>query len=182
MEYEIIKSKRKTISIEVKPDGRVVIKAPLCMSKFAIDLFVRDKRDWIEKTVSKMKEREALEGFVQKLSNDELKALKKEAKKMITPLVEEYAEIMGVIYNRISIRAQTTRWGSCSRDKNLNFNCLLALTPEPVIRYVVVHELCHIKHMDHSKLFWAEVEEYMPDYRVYRKWLKDNGNALIKKL
>lgn len=182
MEYELVKSKRRTISIEVKPGGLVVVKAPLRMPQRTIDLFIRERADWIEKAVRRVKEKEEAMGEVEKLSDEELKALKKKAREMITPLVEDYAEIMGVIYSRIAIRAQSTRWGSCSKEGNLNFNCLLVLCPEPVMRYVVVHELAHRKHMNHSKLFWAEVEEYMPDYRIYRKWLKDNGSALIRKL
>lgn len=182
MEYELVKSKRRTISIEVKAGGKVVVKAPLRMSQRAIEMFLREREDWIEKAVAKVQAKEAALGPVEKLSDEELKALKKKAREMIIPLVEDYAEIMGVIYSRIAIRAQTTRWGSCSREGNLNFNCLLALCPEPVMRYVVVHELAHRKHMNHSKYFWALVEEYMPDYKEYRKWLKDNGSALIKKL
>ncbi|HAN50208.1 MAG TPA: metal-dependent hydrolase, partial [Lachnospiraceae bacterium] len=86
---------------------------------------------------------------------------------------------MGVDYGRITIRHQKTRWGSCSGKGNLNFNCLLMLTPPEVQEYVIVHELCHRKEMNHSYRFWAEVEDVLPDYRVQEQWLKTNGGALI---
>ena len=85
-------------------------------------------------------------------------------------------------YGRITIRAQRTRWGSCSAQGNLNFNCLLMLTPDNVMEYVVVHELCHRKEMNHSARFWSEVEKILPDYRRSRQWLKDNGGGLIGRL
>ena len=89
---------------------------------------------------------------------------------------------MGVRYGRITIRNQHTRWGSCSAQGNLNFNCLLMLCPEAVRDYVVIHELCHRLELNHSEKFWTEVERVMPDYKIHRKWLKDNGTSLIARL
>ena len=89
---------------------------------------------------------------------------------------------MGVTYGRITIRSQHTLWGSCSSKGNLNFNCLLMLTPPEVLDYVVVHELCHRKEMNHSARFWAEVEHVLSDYEIRRKWLRENGTALISRL
>ena len=93
-----------------------------------------------------------------------------------------YAAIMGVDFNRITIRNQTTRWGSCSAKKNLNFNALLMLTPGEVIDSVIVHELAHLKHMDHSQAFYAEVLRVYPDYRKWDRWLKKNGELLMRRL
>ena len=90
------------------------------------------------------------------------------------------AKIIGVDYGRITIRNQKTRWGSCSSKGNLNFNCLLMLTPPEVIDYVVVHELCHRKEMNHSKDFWREVEKVLPNYLDQVKWLKDEGSNVIR--
>ena len=106
--------------------------------------------------------------------------MKDEAKRVIPDRVKYYAGIMGVTFGKITIKNQKTRWGSCSSKGNLNFNCLLMLTPDKVRDYVVIHELCHLKQMNHSKMFWAEVEKVMPDYKVYRQWLSRNGNMLIE--
>ena len=96
--------------------------------------------------------------------------------------MEEYAAKIGVTYEHISIRAQKTLWGSCTAEGNLNFNCLLVLLPERVERYVVVHELCHRKEMNHSQKFWREVEKILPDYRELRKQLKNDGEAYLDRL
>ena len=85
-------------------------------------------------------------------------------------------------YDRITIRRQHSRWGSCSSKGNLNFNCLLALVPEAVLDYIIVHELCHRRHMNHSPVFWAEVARLLPDYPQARTWLRDKGGALIARL
>lgn len=113
------------------------------------------------------------------LSAAQIRQLTLEAKAVVPCCVSFFAERMGVSYGRICIRHQKTRWGSCSSAGNLNFNCLLMLTPREVLEYVVVHELAHRKHMDHSPAFWKEVENVLPDYRDRRKWLKDNGWQLI---
>ncbi len=114
--------------------------------------------------------------------NEELEKLKKQARKAIVPRVEHYASIMNVEYGRIAIRAQKTRFGSCSSKGNLNFNCILALMPEEIVDYVVVHELAHLKQMNHSKLFWAEVEKVLPDYKKRRRWLKENGRKYMERM
>ena len=110
----------------------------------------------------------------------EIKELYKKAKQDIPVRAKKYAEIIGVSYGRITIRCQKTRWGSCSSKGNLNFNCLLMLMPEKVRDYVVIHELCHRKEMNHSKKFWKLVEDVMPDYKEQKKYLKDNS-AVIQK-
>lgn len=86
-----------------------------------------------------------------------------------------FCQTHGVSYRNITIREQKTRWGSCSSEKNLNFNWKLILAPPEVLDYVVVHELCHLKEMNHSKAFWDEVGKVMPEYETYKLWLKENG-------
>lgn len=101
---------------------------------------------------------------------------------MIFPVrVMHYLQFTGGEVKAIRIKDQKTRWGSCSSLHNLNFNWRLIMAPGEVLDYVVVHELCHLTHMNHSRDFWNMVEKVMPDYRVYRKWLKDNGNRLFMK-
>ena len=176
MDYTLIRTSRKTISIQLSPDGEVVVRAPYRMPKREIDRFVESKRDWIEGYLAKLPETQP------KLTNDELAELARHAKEVLPEIAARYAPLVGVDYGRITIRAQRTRWGSCSAQGNLNFNCLLMLTPDDVMEYVVVHELCHRKEMNHSSRFWAEVERVLPDYRRSRRWLKENGGALICRL
>lgn len=116
------------------------------------------------------------------LTDAELDKLKKEAKKIFPERVAFYAGQVGVEYGRISIRAQRTRWGSCSGKGNLNFNCLLLLAPAEVLDSVVVHELCHLKQMNHSKKFYEEIYRVMPEYDTYHNWLKENGAGLMARL
>lgn len=102
----------------------------------------------------------------------------RQAANEIEKRVKFYASRMGVTYHRISIKDQKTRWGSCSSKGNLNFNFRLIMAPADVIDYVVVHELCHRKHMNHSELFWKAVEEVIPEYRKSKEWLKQYGAQL----
>jgi predicted metal-dependent hydrolase len=126
-----------------------------------------------------MRQRKAEQSQRKELSSQEVKLLVTRAKRIIPQRVRYYADIMGVTYGRITIRMQKSRWGSCSGKGNLNFNCLLMRTPETILDYVVVHELCHLKEMNHSPRFWAEVEKILPDYKERRKWLKDHENEIM---
>ena len=182
---EIIRSNRRTIAIEIKSDLRVIVRAPNRTSKKAIMKFVSEKNEWIRKHLIQMySKKQALKNQEKqpKLTNEDINILAEKALKVIPERVEYFASIMGVSYGRITIRNQKTRWGSCSSKRNLNFNCLLMLTSPKVIDYVVVHELCHLKQMNHSKLFWEEVKKVMPDYEIHRKWLKENGGAIIDRM
>lgn len=170
IEYELIRSKRKTVSITVKSDGRVIVRAPLLASVRRINEFVESKEDWINKNVKRVLENPAQKP--QEFTPEEKKRLVKQARILITQRVEYYAPIVGVSYNRIAIKDAKTRWGSCSKDGNLNFSFRLVLKPLELLDYVVVHELCHRIHMNHSKEFWKEVERILPDYKDRRKRLK----------
>ena len=184
IEIEIIKSNRKTIAIEVRPDLRVIVRAPKRASNREIMKFVEQKQDWIAKHLAQMQIRyeETRRAKEKQFTDDDIRKMKDEAKRVIPDRVKYYADIMGVTFGKITIKNQKTRWGSCSSKGNLNFNCLLMLTPDKVRDYVVIHELCHLKQMNHSKMFWAEIEKVMPDYKVYRQWLSQNGNMLIERM
>ena len=182
-DYEItlIRSRRKSLAIEITPELQVVVRAPARMPVREINAFVQEKDDWIRAHLQQMAEKKRLREQYreQALSKEELQELATQAVKLIPQKVHYYAQIIGVTYGRITIRNQRTRWGSCSGKGNLNFNCLLLLMPEEVLDYVVVHELCHRKEMNHSARFWEEVEKILPDYRQRRKWLKDNGGRIM---
>lgn len=177
IEYIIKKSRRTTISVQITPDQKLLVKAPAYTSIKEVEDFLREKRDWIIKQINRTKVTSQQAAQMGILSDKEIRKLKRDAKKIIPERVEYYAKLSGITYNRIFIRLQKSRWGSCSVEGNLNFNALLALMPLGVLDSVVVHELCHRRHMDHSKAFYDEVLEILPDYKKWDKWLKQNGAA-----
>ena len=176
--YQLVRSSRKTLSLQITPTGEVLVRAPQRMPKREIDAFVQSKRDWIEMHLAKIEARPQLPPFTQ----EQMEVLADRARDVIAQRVAYFAPLVGVTYGRVTIRSQHTRWGSCSAKGNLNFNCLLLLTPPEVLDYVVVHELCHRKELNHSQRFWAEVAKICPDYSRQKQWLKDNGGALIARL
>ena len=181
MEFEVIRSDRKTMAAEIK-HGKLIVRAPLWAADNDVDRFLRQNEKWIDKHLAKAQAREKARQGVQKLSPDETDALVKSARETIPERVAYYAPLIGVTYGKITIRRQRSRWGSCSSKGNLNFNCLLMLAPPGVIDSVVVHELCHRKEMNHSKKFYAEVLRVFPDYWEQHKWLKENGDIIMAML
>ena len=183
-DISVIRSGRNTVSLQIDKDLKVTVRAPYRMSDAAVRKFIEEKSDWIEKHIRKMQERreeyEAEPGEL--LTVEELRELARKAAEYIPGRVACYAPLIGVSYGRITIRNQRSRWGSCSSRGNLNFNCLLMLAPPEIIDYVIVHELCHRREMNHSPLFWQEVERVLPDYKRRRKWLKDNGERIMRRM
>ena len=173
--YRLIRSDRKSIGMQITADG-VVVRAPKRLSAAEIDRFVQSKRSWIEDHLSKIPAPQP------KFTQTEIEALARKALTVIPDRVRHFAPIVGVTYGRITIRNQRSRWGSCSGKGNLNFNCLLMLTPDHVIDYVVVHELCHRLEMNHSPAFWAQVERVLPDYQISREWLREHEKELSGRL
>lgn len=176
--YRIIRSKRKTTAIQITSSGEVIVRCPRHMSSRAIQALVDEKSKWILNHLQKFSSRPKDPPF----SAEELKQLAEKARPLISQRAAYFAPLVGVSYGRITIRAQRTRWGSCSSQGNLNFNCLLVLAPPEVLDYVVVHELCHRKQLNHSPAFWNEVAKVLPNYQVHRNWLKTEGSALISRL
>lgn len=183
---EIQRSRRKSLVIEVGPGGKVIVKAPLLYPARDIERFVIQKETWIRRKLSEQKRKqktlEERNRYLTPFTEDEIRQMQSDARRIIPGRVAYYAPIVGVTYNRIAIRGQKTRWGSCSSKGNLNFNFLLTKVPEDVLDYVVVHELCHRKHMNHSREFWNEVARVVPDYREKKKWLRNYGGILINRL
>jgi len=174
----VIRSKRKTISLQIDSEGNLFVRSPLRMSDAAIRAFVESKEAWIHKHLQARAQLPALPVY----TNEHIRILSQQAMTVIPVRVAYYAPLVGVDYGKITIRHQKTRWGSCSGKSNLNFNCLLMEAPPEVVDYVVVHELCHRKEMNHSKAFWAEVARILPDYKMRRTWLKEHSAALIGRL
>ena len=181
MKYRLIRSARKTFAMELSPEG-LLVRVPYRATKAQVEAFIRSHEEWIRSHSAKIEKAMQTQKGTDKLSPEEIRQLAEKAKNLIPERVRYYAAIIGVTYGRITIRSQRTRWGSCSAKGNLNFNCLLMLTPPEAIDSVVVHELCHRREMNHSSRFYAEILRVFPDYRKWEKWLKDNGAAILARL
>lgn len=178
--YELIQSGRKSYAIQISPGGRVVIRTPLKPSASFLSQLFREKEKWI---TTKYRESRAVvpleEDACSEVQRHFLESkYRRAAQEYVPRRVAFYQTLVGGAYKKIVIREQKTRWGSCSGRGTLSFNWRLMLAPPKVLDYVVVHELCHLLHMNHSKDFWNAVERVMPDYREYRNWLKEHGREL----
>ena len=181
MNCRIIRSNRRSLGLEVNTEG-IIVRAPIIATDAEINCFVSEHKAWIEKSLKKVAEKQKALENLEPLTMEDIRVLADKALKVIPERVRYYAPKVGVTYGRITIRNQRSRWGSCSAKGNLNFNCLLMLTPPEVIDSVVVHELCHRREMNHSDRFYAEVLRVFPDYWKWDKWLKENGSTLMKRM
>ena len=172
-EYQVIRSARKTMTLEVRRDGNVIVRAPLRTGLPRIKRFVNQKQEWVLGCLERTKEYREQKPLSADLSESKRNVYIRKAKETITKRVSYFARLMGVSYRNITIREQKTRWGSCSSEKNLNFNWKLVLLAPELLDYVVVHELAHRREMNHSKNFWKIVEAELPDYRERRRRLKE---------
>ncbi|MCL2299342.1 MAG: M48 family metallopeptidase [Firmicutes bacterium] len=173
MDYTLVRTSRKTIAIYIRPGGLVELRAPLHCPKRDIDRFVAAKAGWIEEKRALMLARRRIE------PDPALEAsLRARAKEILPEKVAYFAQRMGVSPAQVKITGAKTRWGSCSGRGNLNFSWRLMLADDGAIDYVVVHELAHLREMNHSSRFWAVVEAAMPDYRQRRLRLKRLQAAL----
>ena len=179
---EVRRSKRKSAAIKITADMQIVVFVPLYVSDNEIERMVISKSKWIDEHMLKVQSTIDERSKLEKITFEQVKELADQAVEYIPKRVKYYAEKENFIYNKITIKNLVSRWGSCSTKGNLNFNCLLMLTPDYVIDYIVVHELCHLREMNHSEKFWAEVEKIMPDYQRAELWLKQNGGNLISRM
>ena len=169
MDYTLIRSRRKTLAIEITREARLLVRAPLGCPQRDIDRFLAKKQDWIAVHTARMQARREAHP---EPSPEQEAALRKRAREVLPPLVERYAPRMGVQPAGITVTGARTRFGSCSPKNRLCFSFRLMEYPLPAIEYVVVHELAHIRHKNHSPAFYAEVAKVMPDYKERRKLLK----------
>ena len=176
----LVRSSRKTLAVQIRADGTVIARAPLRMPKERILGFLSEKASWICTQQGRMQEREKMrQQACIHLDAAQEKELRERAKAVLAQRTAYFARQIGVTYGRITVRDQKTRWGSCSQTGNLNFNFRLILAPLEVLDYVVVHELCHRRQMNHSAQFWQEVAQVLPDYRERKAWLTENGWRLM---
>ena len=165
--YELRRSGRRTLSIEINREAKLIVHAPNRMPTSQIESFVASHAKWIEE-----KQKIARERVRPEPSESEVAALKQKAAEILMAKTEYYAALMGVTYAHIGITSAKGRFGSCSKKGRINYSWRLMLYPEKSWDYVVVHELSHLLHFDHSPLFWQTVKKYLPDYKERQKLLK----------
>ena len=159
-EYRLIRSNRRTLAVEVRPNGEVWVRAPRFLPRAAIDRAVTEREEWIAAHLAKLPPPRPEPDAAQ------LAAWRAQAAQDIPPRVAHYAAIMGLTPAAVKINAARTRWGSCSAKGNLNFSCRLMGCPPAAIDYVVVHELAHLRHHNHGREFYALVASVLPDYKA----------------
>ena len=169
MDYRLVRSRRRTVAVEITREGQVVVRAPLRCPQAFIDNFVESRRSWIEAHLQRQQQRIAAHP---PLTAAEVEALRQKAKAYLPGRAAYWAQRMGLQPAAVKITSARTRYGSCSAKGNLCFSLYLMQYPAEAIDAVVVHELCHLRHMDHSPAFYAEVERWLPDYRARMQMLK----------
>ena len=165
-DYTLVRSKRKSVAIQVDADCNITVRAPLKLSQKEIDKILLEKKSWLEKTIISQCEKKK---NIKEYSDEDIKALREKAKEILPQKVKYYAKIMQVEPASVKINSAKKRYGSCSGINNLNFSLYLMEKDERFIEYVVVHELAHIRHHNHSKDFYRFVEQFMPDYKERMK-------------
>jgi len=168
MEYAIKRSTRaRSLRIAVYPDGAIIVTAPSRAALSSIERFAKKYEAWAERARARSAARTTI-----RLSRADIPRLKREAFRFAEERSRHYAARYGVSYRKIAIRAQKSRWGSCSRAGNLSFNYKLAALRREIAEYIIVHEICHLLAFDHSKRFWALVEREVPEHRRLRQELR----------
>lgn len=168
IEYVIIRSNRKTLALEVKRGGEVIVRAPLRMTEQKIVEFLNLRYNWLIKAVERQKSRK--DNY--DIPPEKILELKQKAEEVLPRRVEYFSKIMNLYPQTVKINLAKTRFGSCSGKNNINFSAFLMMFPIEAIDYVVVHELAHIKYKNHQKEFYDFVKLYMPDYKKRAALLK----------
>lgn len=174
--YKLRRSKRaRLMRISVSCDAGVVVTVPFFMEESRFENFIRAKANWILRKVKYVSRFKNLPRI--KTSAVEYRKLKLQALNLAKEKVKYWNQFYNFSYNRVSVKNQKTRWGSCSRKGNLNFNYKIVHLPQDQLDYLIVHELCHLKEMNHGRGFWELVSKTIPDYKKLRKELK---NIILK--
>jgi hypothetical protein len=168
LNYIIRRHKRaKRLRLTIGRDKQIVLTLPCGVSEMTGRRFMRQKADWITRTFENVGSLGSPTA-----SGHDYRKDKEKARAFVLRRLEYYNRFYRFQFNRVSIRDQKTRWGSCSAKSNLNFSYKLLYLPLELADYVIVHELCHLQEMNHSDRFWRLVEKVLPDYQVQRKRLK----------
>lgn len=160
----------KYLRLSIEHDGALTVTAPLTYPLFLINKFLNSRWQWVLRGIAKTRKHPSLLGLLH--SPSEIRQYKRQARALVEYRLKYFNSHYNFQYNRIAIRNQKSRWGSCSSSKNLNFNYRLALLPEELADYIIVHELCHLQEMNHSVKFWRLVAELISDYKDRQKKLK----------
>ncbi len=166
--YQLVRSYRKTLAIEVTRNGSVIVRAPNHLSEERIIQFVKSKYKWLQNALAR--QRQVTDFYTR--TNKEIEQLKYSAREWIPKRVEFYAKQMGLQPSVVRINVARTRFGSCGPKNSLNFSAYLMLFPKEAVDYVVVHELAHMRHRNHQKEFYRLVESILPDYKKRAAQLK----------
>lgn len=149
---------------------KILVTLPKRVDEEVAEKFILEKKDWILKKIDEFENDK--NRIIPTHSQTSYKKEKERARRIIVSRVKHFGDLYGFEFNKIAIRSQRTRWGSCSKDRNLNFNYKLIYLSPAMMDYVIVHELCHLDQFNHSRRFWFLVSEIIPDYRELRKELK----------
>lgn len=182
-EIQLIRRRMKTMTLRIYPDGSVIVRAPYSTSLSLIRSFVESHAASVEEKILESRKQNAEAEAAGYFTAEELERMKTLARQVIPPRVAYFAEKLGVTYGKITIRSQKARWGSCTGDGNLSFNCLLTQMPQEIQDSVIVHELCHRLHLNHSPAFYAEIYRVMPreEYQRCQAWLAQQGMLLLRR-
>lgn len=168
----------RRIRLTIKRGGTVFISAPRFVPQYLIDKFLISKANWILTKIKHFSKFKFIPQKTKKEKRDEYLKYKNKASIIAMERLEYFNWFYNFKWNRVSIKNQKTRWGSCSRKGNLNFNYKISLLPQKSADYIIVHELCHLKEMNHSQKFWNLIEKTIPDYLLIRRDLRKNGYTL----
>ena len=182
MEYTLKRSKRKTIGLKISSEGTLIVHAPYNVDESKIHLVLDKHSLWIKRHLQKASELSKLQSDLPLYTKQDKIHMKQEAESKIIPRIEFYSRILNVKYSSVSFRLNKTRWGSANSKKKLSFNLLLTKTPDFVIDAIVVHELAHLIHMNHSSRFYDLVLKVYPSYPQEKAWLKAHGSCLLARI
>ncbi len=180
MIFKIVRSKRRSLSLEIREDASLLIRAPNFLSEEKILKLAEKKKDWIECQQKKALEKQQKLNYLRTLgfSSHSTKNYKQQALRHIWERAGYFSDLLGSSFKKIKITNARKRWGSCGSNGTLSFSWRLILAPPQVIDYIVAHEVAHLRVGNHSRKFWNTVASLYPEYKTHQKWIKENSHLL----